>query len=117
ELTKESPLPENYDTLVVVNPRSLNERQRWEIGRALHSGKSVIMAVQQYQWDYRATPRGNSVSKREENPEVNPLLEQYGLGVSTDILMDENVVALTVQGGGSSLMDILRGGQPFKLPM
>src|SRR5690606_15235306 len=50
ELTKESPLPEEYDTLAVINPRSLNDRQRWEIGRALRSGKSVIMAVQNYEW-------------------------------------------------------------------
>src|SRR5690606_9474437 len=31
ELTADSPLPEEYDTLVVVNPRNFNERQLWEI--------------------------------------------------------------------------------------
>ncbi len=116
ELTKESPLPEEYDTLVVVNPRNLNERQRWEINRALHSGKSVILAVQQYQWDYRATPQGNTVSRREERPEINPLLEHYGLKVSDEILMDVNAVPLRVQSG-NTLQDLLRGGQPFDLPM
>ncbi|MFC1736130.1 Gldg family protein, partial [Candidatus Hydrogenedentota bacterium] len=35
ELTVESKLPEDYDTLVVINPRDLNDRQRWEINRAL----------------------------------------------------------------------------------
>ncbi len=116
ELTKESPLPEEYDTLVVVNPRNLNERQHWEINRALHSGKSVVLAVQQYQWDYRATPQGNTVSRREEKPEVNPLLEHYGLKVSDEILMDVNAVPLRVQSG-NTLQDLLRGGQPFDLPM
>lgn len=116
ELTKESPLPEEYDTLVVVNPRNLNERQRWEINRALHSGKSVVLAVQQYQWDYRATPQGNTVSRREEKPEINPLLEHYGLKVSDEILMDVNAVPLRVQSG-NTLQDLLRGGQPFDLPM
>src|SRR5690606_30582610 len=100
ELTKESPLPEEYDTLAVINPRSLNERQRWEIGRAIQSGKSVIIAVQNYEWDYRPTPEGLSVSKRDENPGINELLEKYGLGVSTDILMDTNKVPLSIQAGG-----------------
>lgn len=115
DLTKESPLPEEYDTLVVVNPRSLSDRQRWEINRALRSGKSVVLAVQTYEWDYRATPRGNTISKREEKPEINPLLENYGLKVSEDILMDENSVTLNVQGGGDLMSQLV--GQPFKLPM
>jgi len=116
ELTKESPLPEEYDTLAVINPRSLNERQRWEINRALHSGKSVIMAVQNYEWDYRPSPQGFNISRREENPQVNELLEAYGLGVSQDILMDVNKVALTIQSGGNSLADLLRP-QQVNLPM
>ncbi|HOQ31618.1 MAG TPA: Gldg family protein [Candidatus Hydrogenedens sp.] len=115
DMTKESPLPEEYDTLVVVNPRSFNDRQRWEINRALRSGKSVVLAVQTYEWDYRATPRGNTVSKREEKPEINPLLENYGLKVSEDILMDENSVTLNVQGGGDLMSQLV--GQPFRLPM
>ena len=46
EITEASPLPEVFDTLVVLNPRELGDRQRWEINRALVSGKSVIVAVQ-----------------------------------------------------------------------
>ncbi len=115
EMTKESPLPDEYDTLVVINPRELNERQRWEINRALHGGKSVVLAVQQYEWDYQATREGNRVSRRDENPQINPLLEHYGLGVSTDVLMDVNSVTLTVQSQGGGFMGALMG-QPFDLP-
>ncbi|MCF6283964.1 MAG: Gldg family protein, partial [Candidatus Hydrogenedentes bacterium] len=117
ELTKESPLPDEYDTLAIINPRSLNDRQRWEISRALESGKSVIMAVQTYEWDYRSTPQGLSINRREETPGVNELLESYGLGVSTDILMDVNKVPLSIQGGGNTLQDMLRGPQQVNLPM
>lgn len=95
DFTKESPLPEEYDTLVVVNPRELNDRQRWEINRALRSGKSVIMAVQQYTWEYQPSRRGISVNGRTEDPQINQLLEQYGLGVSEDILMDESNLPLS----------------------
>jgi len=115
ELTKESPLPEEYDTLVVINPRSLNERQRWEINRALNSGKSVVMAVQNYEWDYQATRDGNRISRRDEKPQVNELLEKYGLKVSEDILMDVNSVTLTVQSQAGGLIGALMG-QPFNLP-
>lgn len=116
ELTKESPLPAEYDTLVVVNPRNLSERQRWEIGRALNAGKSVVLAVQNYTWDYRSTAQGINISRREEKPEVNALLESYGLGVSDDVLMDVNNVPLTIRGGGDNPLAALMG-QPVKLPM
>ncbi len=115
ELTKDSPLPDEYDTLVVVNPRNLNDRQRWEINRALHSGKSVVVAAQQYEWDYQATREGNRVSRREENPQINALLENYGLAVSEDVLMDVNSVTLTVQSQSGGLFGALMG-QPFDLP-
>ncbi len=116
DLTKESPLPKEYDTLVVVNPRELNDRQRWEINRALVAGKSVVMAVQNYEWDYQATRRSIQLSRREEKPNINDLLKEYGLGVSTDILMDVNHVPLTI-GGGDPLAALLGGGQPVNTPI
>jgi len=116
ELTQESPLPDEYDTLVVVNPRELNERQRWEIGRAIEAGKSVVMAVQNYEWDYRPSRTGMSVTKREEKPQVNDLLKGYGVGISDDILMDINHVPLTVQNSANALQAMLGGGQTVNLP-
>lgn len=114
ELTADSPLPEEYDTLVVVNPRGFNERQLWEINRALHSGKSVVMAVQQYEWDYQLVSGSWNLNRRDENPNVNPLLEKYGLGIDTDILMDVNHEMLTIQT--NTLASLLGGGQSIKLP-
>lgn len=115
ELTKEDPLPEEFDTLVIINPRSLDDRQRWEINRAVHSGKSVIIAAQQYEWEYQATREGNRITRRDENPLINELLEKYGLGVSTDVLMDSNNVTLNVQSQGGGVFGALMG-QPFTLP-
>ncbi|HOZ49385.1 MAG TPA: Gldg family protein [Candidatus Hydrogenedentes bacterium] len=117
ELTQESPLPEEYDTLAVINPRSLNERQRWEINRAIVQGKSVVLAVQNYEWDYRPTRRGTTLSRRDEKPEINALLEHYGITVSEDILMDKNHVPLTVQGGSNDLASLLGMGQTVNLPI
>ena len=118
ELTQESPLPDEYDTLVIINPRAFNERQRWEISRALHSGKSVVLAIQNYEWNYTPSSRGFQIDLREEKPDMNTLLENYGLGVDEDILMDANNIPLNVQaGGGGSLAGLLRMSQPIDSPM
>ncbi|MBP8128056.1 MAG: Gldg family protein [Candidatus Hydrogenedentes bacterium] len=103
-LTKEEPLPDEYDTLVVVNPRSLNERQQWEIGRALRAGKTVVMAVQNYTWNYDVSRQGRlNLSRGEETPQANPLLENYGVTVSEDLLLDESRLPLTYMFGNGTL--------------
>ncbi|GMV91217.1 MAG: hypothetical protein AMXMBFR82_09950 [Candidatus Hydrogenedentota bacterium] len=118
QLTQDSPLPDEYDTLVVVNPRDLNERQKWEINRALISGKSVVLAVQNYLWDYQTTQTGRlNLTKQDQNPQINDLLEKYGLGVSRDILMDVNQVSLTIRSNSNPLAALLGGGETIKLPM
>lgn len=115
QLTQNSPLPEEYDALVIINPRSLNERQRWEINRVLHSGKPVVLAVQNYEWDYRITPQGTlSAVRRDENPGVNELLELYGVAVSKDVLMDANNFPLNVQMGNDLFAQLFP--QPVPLP-
>nr|HPJ99497.1 Gldg family protein [Candidatus Hydrogenedentota bacterium] len=116
ELSKDSPLPEEYDTLAVINPRQLNERQRWEIGRALASGKSVILAVQNYLWDYRTSSRGITMSRQDENPQINELLAKYGLGVDDDLLMDINSFPLRIRSN-DPLQNLLGGGTPITSPM
>jgi ABC-type transport system involved in multi-copper enzyme maturation permease subunit/ABC-type uncharacterized transport system involved in gliding motility auxiliary subunit len=116
-LTQDSPLPDEYETLIVINPRELNDRQRYEVNRALVSGKSVILAVQNYEWDYRPTRSGIIPSKREEKPQVNDLLKQYGFTVSEVVLMDVNHVPLTVQSSANALERLLGGGQTVNYPM
>ena len=103
ELNEASPLPELYDTLIVLNPRTLNDRQRWEINHALVSGKSVILAVQHYKWDYIQSQGKMRMNIQEEKPGINSLLEAYGLHVDTDLLMDVNNVSLNMQLGNNPL--------------
>lgn len=116
-LTKEDPLPDEYDTLVVLNPREFNERQWWEVNRALVSGKDVFLAVQEYEWNYQIVRNRLSVSKNPLMPNVNTMLEKYGLGVSKDFLMDVNKVTLNIPAGGDALARLLGGGQPVDLPI
>ncbi|MFO7775639.1 MAG: Gldg family protein [Candidatus Hydrogenedentota bacterium] len=109
DVTEESPLPDHFDALLVLNPRELNERQRWEINRVLNEGIPVIMAVQNYQFQYEPTQGGVQLHQRDENPQVNELLAHYGIQVDRDILMDTNHFPLSIQAQG--LMSQLTGAQ------
>jgi ABC-2 type transport system permease protein len=116
KLTKESPLPDEFDALLILDPRGFNDRQRYELNRVLVSGKPVILAVQNYRWQYTPTQSGTRVVKEDMNPGVNELLEQYGLAVSKDVLMDENSFPLTIQSGSDPLSQLLGLGQSLQPP-
>ena len=117
ELTQSSPLPAEYDTLVVVGPRNLNARQKWEINRAIVQGKSVLLAVQNYQWDYQSTQAGGTtINQQPQTPAINDLLQVYGFSIDEDFLMDRNTFPLTVQSQANTLASLFGGGQQFDLP-
>lgn len=116
KLTKDEKLPDEYDTLAVVNPRSLDERQKWEINRALYSGKSVFLAVQDHVWDYSISRNNMTANKRKETPGINDLLAEAGLEVDTDTLMDANHTSVRIQSSGNPFAALMGGGMEVKLP-
>ena len=101
------------DTVVVINPRTLSDRERWDLNRALHEGKSVLLAVQNYRWDYHVEQQVVAMTRQDENPQVNEWLGHYGLEIDPQILMDVNHGPLTIRGGSSAL----GGGITLNLPM
>lgn len=117
EISRYSPLPENYDTLAIVNPRELTPRQLYEINRALVSGKSVFMAIQKYLWEYRVQNRRVMISRREEKPQMGKLLSAMGLSVMDDILMDESHAPMTVASSSNPLQRLMGGGITLNLPI
>jgi ABC-2 type transport system permease protein len=117
DLTQNSGLPDDADSVVVINPRELNERQRWELQRALHEGKSVMVAAQKYRWNYNVVRKSVSIEKEDEHPEVNPWLEHYGVTIDPAILMDVNHQALTIQRSDNPLQSLLGGGVTLNLPL
>ncbi len=117
DLSQNSALPDNADTVVVINPRGLNARQHWELQRALHQGASVVLAVQKYRWNYSVVRKSVSVTKQDERPEVNPWLEHYGITVDPAILMDVNHQPLTIQQADNPLASLLGGGVTLNLPL
>ena len=89
ELTKESPVPDDVDCLIVMAIAPLNERQRYEINRALVNGIPVVMAVQAHEYGYSPAQRGGwSVNGQATDNGVSDLLAGFGLKVSQDHFMD-----------------------------
>ncbi len=100
KLTKDEPIPEGVHTLIVINPKNLNERQRYEINRFLYEGGSVLLGVQNYMFDYRPQGRsGIQVQVSRENPGVNELISPWGASVDDSILMDEQSEVISMSGG------------------
>jgi len=116
KLSARERLPEKTSTIVVVNPKELDDRQKWEIARALHEGVNVVMAVQQNEWNYEVKRNTVSISRRDVKPGVNDILKEFGLEVSDDILMDSNHQALTLQDPSNPLASLLGGGLTLNLP-
>ncbi len=117
ELTQGSALPDNTSTVLVINPQTLSDRQRWELNRALHEGKSVFMALQQYRWNYSVVRQAVSITKDDQKPEANPWLSQYGIELDPAVLMDVNHQSLTVREADNLMAALTGGGVTLNLPL
>ena len=117
ELAQNAGIPAGTNTVLVLNPQTLSDRQRWELNRALHEGKSVLLALQQYRWNYSVVRQAVSVSKEDQKPEANPWISQYGVELDPAILMDVNHQSLTVREADNLMAALMGGGVTLNLPM
>ncbi|KJR43084.1 gliding motility protein GldG [Candidatus Magnetoovum chiemensis] len=117
ELTQNSPLPADFDTLAIINPRDLDDRQKFEINKALYEGKGVFLAVQKYIWDYRVEGDRINISKQEETPNIDDMLDFYGIKLSADILMDESHQPLSISSPDNPLSALIGGDITLNLPI
>jgi len=116
KISQRSRLPEKYDTLVVVNPKTASDRKKWEIARALYEGKNVIIAVQNEEWQYKLNRNNMDITKRSVNPGINDLLKEYGIEINENTLMDTEHQPLTVQNSSNPLAQMLGQGITLDLP-
>jgi ABC-type transport system involved in multi-copper enzyme maturation permease subunit len=117
ELSQSSSIPAEATTIIVLNPREFSERQRWELNRALYEGKSVFLGVQTYRWNYSVVRNAVSITKQDENPEVNPWLTHYGVTIDPAVLMDVNHQSLTIRSADNPLAAMLGSGVTLNLPL
>lgn len=118
-LDEESGITQNTDTLVIVRPRELNERQRYEINRFLVEGGNVILAVQNYTAHYLGSSSGTvEVMPVSLSPGVNRLIENYGVKVEEKILMDTLQETLSIPAStGIKGLSTSPQSVPVKLPI
>jgi ABC-type transport system involved in multi-copper enzyme maturation permease subunit/ABC-type uncharacterized transport system involved in gliding motility auxiliary subunit len=117
ELTQGSMLPDTTSTVLLINPQNLSDRQRWELNRALHEGKSVFVALQQYRWNYSVVRQSVSITKEDQKPDANPWLSQYGVELDPAVLMDVNHQSLTVREADNLMAALTGGGVTLNLPL
>ena len=110
QLTKEEPIPDDIDTLILVAPEELNDRQRYEIDRFLAGGGNVIIAAQGYIYNYQPVGRqGISITPNKINHGLNELIGDYGVKISEKLLMDEQSDTISISGS--------MGFGPFEVSM
>ncbi|MCM8801143.1 MAG: Gldg family protein [Candidatus Omnitrophica bacterium] len=99
-LSEDDHIPAQTDTLLIINPGSLNERQLYEINKFLYQGGSVMIAAQGYEYSIKiAPPQGIEITPQSLNLDINKLIKKWGVGINTDMLMDENSQIIEVTSG------------------
>jgi ABC-type uncharacterized transport system involved in gliding motility auxiliary subunit len=97
EITRSSAIPESTKTLMLLAPRDLNERQRYEIARLLRRGGNVIVAAQSTLYDYMPGPRGGfQIGVKPQPLAINDLLSNYGVRIDNRMLMDAQMATLAI---------------------
>ncbi|MBI3307049.1 MAG: Gldg family protein [Candidatus Omnitrophica bacterium] len=114
-LTESEPIPAGTKTLIVIEPRTLSERQQYEINRFLAQGGSLFLAVQNYEYEYRAGGNELGLFPFKKYPAVNPMLKEWGFEVDEKILGDEQNDILNVASGAG--LGIIPMAVPVKLPI
>ncbi|MFN3532802.1 MAG: Gldg family protein [Candidatus Brocadia sp.] len=117
DLTKDSPIPEDTKTLIILKPEKLNERQRYEINKAVSMGTNLFLAVQTYEYTYSPSNKGGiEITPYKIEPNVNPLLSSFGITVSDQILMDGNHETLMVPTRQDRGIFSVIQNQPVRMP-
>ena len=95
QLTRDSGIPEDADVLLVLGPLNLNERQVWEINRALSNGMPTVLAVQAHEYNYSPGARGGwTIGGQEQVSGIDDLLATFGLSIAKDHFMDASLQVL-----------------------
>ncbi len=89
DLTKESPIPDDVDCLIVMAITPLNERQVFEINRAMHRGLPVILGIQAHEYGYSPAQGGGwTITGQARDTGLESMLTAFGVTVGEDHFMD-----------------------------
>ncbi|MFH1422461.1 MAG: Gldg family protein [Planctomycetota bacterium] len=117
QITKTEPIPEDIQTLMIVSPEELNQRQLYEIDRFLAEGKNLMIVAQTYQFLYGTSKGSITIEALDTKTGLNEILNKYGATISDEILMDSKFeilsVRLTEQRGNMYMTRVM----PLELPV
>ena len=110
-------IPPETSTVAIIHPRRLSADSQLLLRKALHEGKSVFLAVQQYRWNYTLGRQDVSITQEPQHPEVNDWLQLYGVKIDPAILMDVNHQAMTVHATDTLVDALVGSGITLDLPI
>jgi ABC-type uncharacterized transport system involved in gliding motility auxiliary subunit len=113
-LTEESPIPDETACLIVVQPSSLNERQKYEINRYVSGGGNAIFFVSQYEVD---TASGRVPFPVAPNtPMLADVFETWGFRIGPDLVADMRTsIEITIWDPSGGVMRGRRQWMPIYL--
>ncbi len=98
-LTKDDPIPSDAKALLLLEPGSLNARQRYEINRFLFNGGTVVLAAQGYEYTYSRDDQELVAVPKKRTLDINQLIEKWGVKINDSILMDMNSQVVSLSSG------------------
>ncbi len=98
-IKQNEPIPEDITTLILLLDQVLNERQRYEIEKALHRGVNIIMAAQNF--NFSIQPANNPPNTYNVIPQnlylnVSDMTRNWGFEIDNKIFMDRNAGFISV---------------------
>ena len=92
-MTKDDPIPDDIQTMLVMVDQPLNERQMYEIDKLIHNGVRVIFAGQQYNYQISAskgTPGQYDLRGMPSRLNLNSLTKNFGFEIDSKMFMDKS---------------------------
>ncbi|MDO9694795.1 MAG: GldG family protein [Candidatus Latescibacteria bacterium] len=117
-LTADSRIPADADALLVLNPSGFDERQAFEINRAISNGTNTLIAVQLHTYGYEPGPRGGfTISGAAQASGLESVLDAFGVTVDARHLLDASHETLAVPRTQNVGGMRFQTNEPVRLPV
>ncbi|MBA4377898.1 MAG: hypothetical protein C0395_04485 [Gemmatimonas sp.] len=117
-LTADSRIPADADALLVLNPSGFDERQAFEINRAISNGVNALIAVQLHTYGYQPGMRGGfTISGASQTSGLESVLGAFGVTVDTRHLLDASHETLAVPRTQNIGGMRFQTSEPVRLPV
>ncbi|MBK6898431.1 MAG: GldG family protein [bacterium] len=117
-LTADSRIPADADALLVLNPSGFDERQAFEINRAISNGVNALIAVQLHTYGYQPAMRGGfTISGASQTSGLESVLGAFGVAVDTRHLLDASHETLAVPRTQNIGGMRFQTNEPVRLPV